>query len=310
MEKYLVTGGAGFIGSNIVKELVKQGDQVFVLDNLNSGNIKNLESVKKQIKFIKGDIRDLITVKKAVKYVDYVLHQAALRGVFQSVKNPLEVNEVNITGTLNVLVAARDASIKKVVFASSSSVYGKSKSGRNSEKDFTYPQSPYALTKLAGENYCRLFSELFGLDTIALRYFNVFGPYQSPKDPYAAVIPIFTNNLTRGLISEIHGTGKQTRDFTYVDNVVQANIKAAQSRVEPGQAFNIANGENTSIKNLYLEISNILGKDIKPKFVPRRAGDVSKTHADISKAKKYLSYNPQVNFHEGLKKYLSWYLNK
>lgn len=308
MSKYLITGGAGFIGSSIAKELVKQGEKVVVLDNLHSGNLKNLEDIKKQIKFIKGDIRDLKIVKKAVKGVDYVLHQAALRGVFQSVKDPLQVNEVNITGTLNVLIAARDSKVKRVVLASSSSVYGKVLSGKNVETLQPYPQSPYALSKLVNEEYARIFYELYGLETISLRYFNVFGPYQNPKDPYAAVIPLFVNNLLKNKSSEIHGDGKQSRDFTFVDNVVRANLLAAKSKTAKiGETYNIANGENISIIDLYNTLQEILKIKIEPNFVKRRLGDMDRSFANIEKAKKYLDYSPVVPFAKGLKKALEWY---
>jgi nucleoside-diphosphate-sugar epimerase len=310
MAKYLITGGAGFIGSNIVRELVKKKHAVVVLDNLHSGKISNLQDIKDKITFIEGDVRDAEAVKKACAGVDYVLHQAALRGVYQSVKDPVAVNETNIAGTLNVLVAARDAKVKRVVFASSSSVYGLIGNKKNVETLVPKPESPYALTKLAGEEYCRLFYKIFGLETIVLRYFNVFGPYQNPDDSYAAVIPIFVKNALQNKLSEIHSNGSQSRDFTYIDNVVQANIKAATSpKAKIGEAYNIANGTNTSIKKLHELVQKQLGVNIEPKFVPKRPGDIVKTQAVITKAKKYLGYDPKTTFSQGLKKALEWYKN-
>jgi len=308
MSKYLITGGAGFIGSNIARELVKKKHTVIVFDNLHSGKFTNLHDIKNNITFIEGDIRDVKAVKKVCLKADYVLHQAALRGVYQSVKDPSAVNETNITGTLNVLIAARDAKVKRVVIASSSSVYGLIGNKKNIETIAPKPESPYALTKLAGEEYCRLFHKLFGLETIALRYFNVFGPYQNPNDSYAAVIPIFVKNALQNKSSEIHGDGSQSRDFTYIDNVVQANLSAATAKKPKfGEAYNIANGSNTSIKKLHELIQKQLGKNIEPKFVPKRPGDIAKTQAVISKAEKYLGYKPKTNFSQGLKKALEWY---
>ncbi|MDO8512142.1 MAG: SDR family oxidoreductase [bacterium] len=310
MAKYLITGGAGFIGSNIARELVKKKHKVIILDNLFSGRLSNLEDIKDKVEFINGDIRNFETVKKAVTGVDYVLHQAALRGVYQSVKDPQAVNETNITGTLNLLVASRDAKVKRFVFASSSSVYGLIGNKKNIETLPPKPESPYALTKLTGEEYCRLFYKIFGLKTISLRYFNVFGPYQNPDDSYAAVIPIFVKNALNDRPSEIHGTGKQSRDFTYIANVVQANIKASTSpKAIFGEVYNIAAGQNTSIQQLHNQIQKDLKKNIKPTQKPQRQGDTPRSFADISKANKYLNYAPKINFESGLKKTLLWYKN-
>lgn len=310
MAKYLITGGAGFIGSNIARELVKRKHRVVVLDNLFSGRLSNLADIQDKIEFINGDIRNFATVKKAVAGADFVLHQAALRGVYQSVKDPRAVNEVNIGGTLNLLVAARDAKVKRFIFASSSSVYGLIGNKKNVETLVPKPESPYALTKLAGEEYCRLFYKIFGLQTIALRYFNVFGPFQNPNDNYAAVIPIFTDNALNGRPSEIHGDGKQSRDFTYVANVVQANIKAAAApKAIFGETYNIAAGENTSINELYGQIQKSLKKNIQPIYKPQRPGDTPRSFAVIAKANKYLNYDPNVNFETGLKNAIMWYKN-
>lgn len=310
MRAYLVTGGAGFIGSNIAHELVKRKEKVIILDNLSNGKLNNLKEIRKQIKFIEGDVRDLPLLKRITKNVDFVLHQAALRGVFQSVQKPLEVNEVNITGTLNVLMAARENKVKRVVFASSSSVYGNLPSGRNVETLALRPESPYALTKLAGEEYCRLFNKLFGLKTVVLRYFNVFGPRQNPNDPYAAVIPIFINNALKGKSSEIHGNGKQSRDFTYVENIVRANLLATVAKNAAGQAFNIAAGQTTSIQNLHDKIQEFLGINILPAYKENRPGDMPRSHANISKARKFLKYSSPISFDEGLKKVIIWYKDK
>lgn len=310
MAKYLITGGAGFIGSNIAHALVKKRQQVVILDNLFSGRLSNLEDIKNHVELINGDIRNFETVKKAVAGVDYVLHQAALRGVYQSVKDPLAVNETNITGTLNLLIAARDAKVKRFIFASSSSVYGLIGNKKNIETLPPRPESPYALTKLAGEEYCRLFYKIFGLKTISLRYFNVFGPYQNPDDSYAAVIPLFVKNALNNQPSEIHGDGKQSRDFTHIANIVQANIKAVTaSKALFGEAYNIAAGQNTSIRQLHNLIQKDLNKKIQPLQKPPRQGDTPRSFADITKAKKFLRYNPQIDFAHGLKNTLMWYKN-
>lgn len=306
---YLITGGAGFIGTNLVLELVKREERVIVFDNLSTGDLKNLDSVKDKIKFIKGDIRDLNSLKLACKNVDFIIHLAALRAVGRSVDDPVSTNEVNISGTLNVLIAARDSRVKRVVSASSSSVYGgEMESDRNIETQPLNPQSPYALTKLAGEYYARLFYQLYGLETVSLRYFNVFGPFQNPESKYAAVIPIFVQALLENRKPEIEWHGDQSRDFTFVKNAVEANILAslAPTKNVAGNVYNIANGENISINDLLKEIENILKIFIEPIYKPKRAGDVLKSFADISKAKKDFGYEPLVNFKEGLNATLLW----
>ena len=308
MAKYLITGGAGFIGCNIARELVRLRQEVVVLDNLSTGSLKNLTDIKKRISFIKGDIRDLSTVARAFRGVDYVLHQAALRAVERSVDDPRATNDNNITGTLNVLLAARDSGVKRVVYASSSSVYGDIKKPRQVETLSSRPASPYALSELAGEHYCRIFNELYNLPTVSLRYFNVFGPYQRPESKYAAVIPIFVRHLIKGQAPDIHWHGRQSRDFTYVDNVVQANLLAAEAKkVKLGEAYNIGNGENTSINELYRALQELLGVAVEPRRTGKRAGDVLKTYADIGRAKRGLSYTPGVSFRLGLKQSIEWY---
>ncbi len=308
MAKYLITGGAGFIGCNIARELVRRRQEVVVLDNLSTGSLKNLTDIKKRISFIRGDVRDLSTVARALRGVDYVLHQAALRAVERSVDDPRATNDNNITGTLNVLLAARDSGAARVVYASSSSVYGDIKEPRQVEALTPRPASPYALSKLAGEHYCRIFNELYGLPTVSLRYFNVFGPYQSPESKYSAVIPVFVKQLMVGKAPDIHWHGRQSRDFTYVGNVVEANILAARGKkVELGGAYNIGNGENISINELFRELQRLLGVKVKPKRTGKRAGDVFKTYADIGKAKRDLGYTPRVSFRLGLKQSIEWY---
>lgn len=305
---YLVTGGAGFIGCNIVRGLVRQRQSVVVLDNLSTGQRSNLRDVEKRIRFIKGDIRDMPTVQRAARGVQYVLHQAALRAVERSVDDPRATNDTNITGTLNVLLAARDEGVRRVVFASSSSVYGSSRSSPQTEQQVPNPQSPYALTKLAGEHYCRLFSALYGLSTVSLRYFNVFGPYQNPESKYSAVIPILVHHLLQSEAPQIHWHGRQSRDFTFVANVVQANLKAAASdKIVNGGVYNIGTGQTTSVNTLYAELQKLLGTALKSKHGQKRPGDVLRTWADIGRARRDIGYQPTVSFAEGLVQALEWY---
>jgi UDP-glucose 4-epimerase len=309
MPKYLVTGGAGFIGCNIVRTLVQQGMSVVVLDNLSTGKRENLSAVARDIDFHEGDIRDAAAVQAACAGVDVVLHHAALRSVERSVYTPLETHDVNTTGTVQVLAAARDAGVRRVVFASSSSVYGNGDNGRNIETLTPAPLSPYALTKLIGEQYIRIFSDLYQLEAVSLRYFNVFGPYQNPESKYSAVIPIFIHQLLTSQTPTIDGDGMQSRDFTYVDNVVQANILAATSEtVRPGEVYNIGNGENVSVQELFNTLQELLKTTIEPTYGPSRPGDVAKTEANIEKARGELGYQPQINFQEGLQRTVAWHL--
>ncbi|MDP2911568.1 MAG: SDR family oxidoreductase [Candidatus Omnitrophota bacterium] len=307
--KFLVTGGAGFIGSHIVDALVGNGDKVTVLDDFSSGRMENLESVINRIELVKGDIRDKDLVKKAVEGADYILHQAALRSVPKSLANPEFYNDVNINGTLNILTAARDAKVKRVVTASSSSIYGEIEKFPQREDFLPQLISPYGLTKLAGEYYSRIFSRIYGLETVNLRYFNVFGPRQSLENEYAVVIPKFIACILADVKPPIHGDGKQTRDFTYVANVVQANIKSA---VTPGikcEIFNIACGKAYSVLDIIKYVNKILGKNILPEFGPIRAGDAKHTLADISRAKKLIGFKPEVGFEDGLKKTIEYFNN-
>lgn len=308
MPTYLITGGAGFIGSNIARELVSRGEKVIVFDNLSSGSMSNLADIESAITFVPGDIRDFTAITTACQGVDYVLHQAAIRAVVRSIDAPLEVNEHNITGTLNVLEAARAAKVKRVVFASSSSVYGDANIEQQSESLTPNPASPYALTKLTGEHYCRLYHELFGLSTVSLRYFNVFGPHQNVESQYSAVIPIFVDHLLHGRAPEIHWHGQQSRDFTYVANVVAANLRAAVApTAKSGHVYNIGNGQTTTIMQLYQALQQLLDISIEPRLAPKRAGDILKTHADINRAQADLGYQPEVSFSEGLQRSIDWY---
>ena len=297
---YLITGGAGFIGSNIVEELVRYQQEVRVFDNFSSGRKENLEGFLDGIELIEGDIRDLAALRRAMVGVRYVLHQAALRSVPRSVEDPLSTTEVNVQGTLNVLVAARDAGVRRVVYASSSSVYGDSRLKIQSEDQRPYPISPYAVSKLSGELYCRVFSRLYGLETVGLRYFNVFGPKQDPASEYAAVIPKFILNALSGLPVEIHGDGLQSRDFTYVSHVVQANLLAAKAPGVAGEVFNVGCGETHTVMDIVLFLSKFFGREIKWHKTPPRKGDVQRTQADIAKAKRLLGYEVEVEFPVGL----------
>jgi nucleoside-diphosphate-sugar epimerase len=304
--RYLVTGGAGFIGSNIVEELVARGERVKVLDNLLTGKVANLEAVRSAVEFVQGDIRDLDFLRRAVDGVDYVIHQAALPSVPRSVQSPIESHECNATGTLNVLVAARDAGVKRVVYASSSSVYGNSPTLPKREDMPTSPMSPYAVNKLTGENYCRAFTLVYGLPTVSLRYFNVFGPRQDPTSQYAAVIPAFISHILEGERPTIYGDGTQSRDFTYVRNVVEANILACTAERAVGEAMNIALGDRVSLLELVDKINAILGTTIEPIFEPERPGDVKHSMADVSKARDLLGFEPLVSFDEGLKRTIEY----
>lgn len=307
MATFLVTGGAGFIGSNIVHALVRQGKHVRVLDNLSRGKLANLDGVLDRISFIQGDITDWEAVREAMQGVDYVLHQAALASVPFSVEHPEQTTAVNVMGTLNLLMAARDAGVKRFVFASSSSVYGNADQLPVQEDLPPAPISPYGASKLAGEAYCRAFYHTYGLPTVCLRYFNVFGPRQDPESHYAAVIPLFISALLEGRRPTIFGDGTQSRDFSYVSNVVDANLLACQSRQAPGQVFNIATSRPYSILELFAELRTLIGVDVEPDFAPPRAGDIKHSHADISRARSLLGYDPRVGFHEGLARTVLWY---
>jgi nucleoside-diphosphate-sugar epimerase len=309
MAKCLVTGGAGFIGSNLVDALHAQGDQVRVFDNLSTGKKENLAHLESKIEFVLGDLKDRETLKKACEGIDYVFHIAALRAVLRSVDDPSETNDINVTGILNLLLAARETGVKRVVFSSSSSVFGDTEKFPCQEDDLPRPQSPYAASKIMGEYYSKIFSSLYGLETVSLRYFNVFGPRQNPESKYSAVIPIFIDCLLRGISPEIHWDGKQSRDFSYVDNVVYGNLRAAVAKNVSGEVFNIACHEEFSVLDIFENLKEILNiKNIKPVFKPKRSGDVRRTLADISKAQKLLDFKVQTRFRPGLEKTVKWFL--
>ena len=309
MSSYLVTGGAGFIGSQIVRSLAGRGERVVVLDNLSTGIEENLEGVPGKISLLVGDIRDAGAVKKAMKDVEYVLHQAALSSVPRSVGNPMDTDDNNTRGTLNVLLCARESGVKRLVFASSSSVYGDSPVLPKAESQAPNPMSPYAISKLVGELYCRVFYQLFGLETISLRYFNVFGPRQDPASEYAAVVPIFIKALLSGKRPAIYGDGRQSRDFTYVSNVVDANLAACRAPAA-GNVYNIACRKRTSVLELYNMIAGIIGSDAKPVYGSKRPGDIMHSFADISLAKDELGYEPLVGIEEGMRKTVGWFRKK
>lgn len=299
--KYLVTGGAGFIGSHIVETLVRNGQSVRILDNFSSGKEENIKNFIANIEIIRGDIRDKGMCLGATKDIDFVLHQAALRSVPKSLLNPSDYNEVNIQGTLNMLEASRQNKVKSFVFASSSSVYGDTDKFPQTEDAPSNLISPYALSKFAGEYYCKIFSKHYGLNTAALRYFNVFGPRQALDDEYAVVIPKFITCILSNQRPPIFGNGRQSRDFTYVANVVQANILASQNKKTSGEVFNVAGGKDYTVLELVDILNKILGKNIKPELLPKRAGDVFKTRASLIKSKKLLGFIPEVDFISGLK---------
>ncbi len=309
---YLITGGAGFIGSHIVDELLKQGAFVRVLDNFSTGKRKNLEDAinysHNTIEIIEGDIRDYRTVQTAVKDIDIVFHEAALPSVPRSIKDPLTTNEVNVGGTLNVLNAAKDAGVKRLVYASSSSVYGDNSELPKHEEMIPNPLSPYAVSKLASEKYCQVFSKVYGLHTVSLRYFNVFGPRQDPNSQYAAVIPKFIKAMLNDERPTIFGDGEQSRDFTYVANVVQANLLAATAQCDSGIVMNCACHGQIALTQLVEEINIVLGKDIKPVHAEARAGDIKYSFASIERASKLIGYQPGTDFIAGLTKTIQWYL--
>lgn len=306
-KKVLVTGGAGFIGSHLADALVKRGEKVRVLDNLSEGCLSNLKAISGRIEFIRGDVRHADAVRKALRGVGIVYHQAALRSVPKSVGNPFAYHEVNATGTLQLFQLAKEAGVKRVVYASSSSVYGDQVPIPQREDARPVPQSPYAASKLASELYGVIFSKLYGLETVGLRYFNVFGPRQSLENQYAVVVPKFITCLLKGEQPPIHGDGKQTRDFTYVDNVIQANLKAASVRGISGQVFNVATGSRYSVLDLARTLGLILRVPVRPKFLPKRPGDVLHTGADIRKVRRLLGYRTEVQFQEGLRRTADWF---
>lgn len=305
---YLITGGAGFIGSNLAEHLVKRGKSVRILDDFSSGRRENVAALAGAAEVVTGDLCDSTVVKKAVADVRYLIHMGAIPSVPRSVSEPQMTHNANITGTLNVLVAARDAGVKRVVFSSSSSVYGESLVLPKREDMTPSPLSPYAVHKITGEYYCRVFYQLYGLETVSLRYFNVFGPRQNPQSQYAAVIPRFITSILRGESPTIFGDGQQTRDFSHVQNVIEANLAACEAPVKAvGESFNVACGGRISLLELVETINTICGKQVRPKFEPARVGDIKDSQAGIEKAAEVLGWRPSVSFREGIEKAVAWY---
>ncbi len=316
MATYLVTGGAGFIGSHLVDALLTQGHAVLCLDNLSTGKIENISHLElnERFMFLKADIRDMNTLQRLMKGVDYVFHEAALGSVQRSVEDPMTTHDVNATGTLNVFIAARESGVKRVIYASSSSVYGDSETLPKIEDMTPAPKSPYAVSKLMGEHYGAVFTDLFGLEVVSLRYFNVFGPRQDPLSDYAAVIPIFIRQLLRGQSPTIFGDGTQSRDFTYVGNVVDANLRAAEAKGVGGKVFNVACGRRIDLNTLLNLLKSMIEpykkgtEAIQPVYGPPRQGDVKHSLAGIDVAQTWLGYSPAFSIEEGLKASIEWYV--
>jgi nucleoside-diphosphate-sugar epimerase len=298
--KALITGGAGFIGSHIASRLIADGHEVRVLDNFSTGSRSNLAPHEGDFDLIEGDMQSYERAHNAVQGCEVVFHQAALPSVPRSIQDPLTSNAANVVGTLNILLASRDSGVRRVVFASSSSIYGADRTLPKQEDRAPLPISPYAVAKLASEGYCRSFSEVYGLETVALRYFNVFGPRQDPLSQYAAVIPRFITALLEGEAPVVFGDGEQSRDFTYIDNVIDANLRAAEAEAVSGQTFNVACGERISLNRLLDEIRAIVGSELEASYLEARQGDVKHSLADISRAREQLGYEPLVDFNQGL----------
>ena len=303
----LVTGGAGFIGSNLVETLLAQGHEVRVIDNFATGHRHNLEPFLDHIELVEGDLQSYERAHNAVKGMEVVFHQAALPSVPRSVQDPLTTNAVNITGTLNVLLSARDSGVRRVVYASSSSVYGNNPVSLRSEDATPEPLAPYAVAKLAGEHYCRAFARVYDMETVSLRYFNVFGPRQDPFSQYSAAIPRFIRAVAGGETLTVFGDGEQTRDFTFVDNVVAANVLAATASIQNGDVFNIACGESVTVNALVDELADIMGRAAERAHLPVRPGEVKDSEADISRARRVLGYEPAVRLREGLERTVAWF---
>jgi nucleoside-diphosphate-sugar epimerase len=305
--RYLVTGGAGFIGSNTVDELVRRGHSVVVLDDFSSGKEDNLAEVRNKITFIKGSITDIEVVRKAMHEAEYVLHLAAKTSVPRSVKDPIETNKINIDGTLNVLVAAKELKVKRVVFAASSSAYGETPTLPKVETMQPEPISPYGVTKYVGELYGQAFGRCYGLENVALRYFNIFGPRQDPSSPYSGVLAKFCSAFLEDAQPVVFGDGEQTRDFTYVENAVQANLLACEAPSVSGKVFNVGVGGRVSLNEVVRALGKISGKTLETKYEPPRDGDIRDSQADITQARELLGYEPQVSFEEGLSRTYEWY---
>lgn len=309
MTKYLVTGGAGFIGSHLTTALVKRGEAVRVLDNFATGKRENLDPIIKQIELVEGDLRNPDDCLRACSGIDIIFHEGAVPSVPKSVQDPVTSHQANIDGTFNLLEAARISKCRRIVFAASSSAYGDAVALPKREDQLPVPLSPYGVQKLAGEMYLKAYYECFGLETISLRYFNVFGPRQDPKSQYAAAIPAFVTSILADRSPIVYGDGEQTRDFTYIDNVVHANLMASEAPKICGQCVNIACGDRISINRIIARINECLGKNVPIRYEPTRAGDVKHSLADISLAKQIIGYEPQISFDEGLKRSIDWYKN-
>jgi nucleoside-diphosphate-sugar epimerase len=305
--RYMVTGGAGFIGSNTVDELVKRGHSVVVLDDLSSGKEDNLAEVRNKITFMKASITDLEAVRKAVHEAECVIHLAARTSVPRSMKDPIETNRINVDGTLNVLVAARDAKVKRIVFAASSSAYGETPTLPKVESMPPAPISPYGVTKYVGELYAQTFGRCYGLENVALRYFNIFGPRQDPGSPYSGVLSRFAAAFLEDTPPVIYGDGEQSRDFTYVENAVQANLLASEAPNVSGKVFNIGTGSRYTLNQTLELLRGHSGKNLQAQYDPPRDGDIRDSQADITQARELLGYDPQVSFEEGLQRTLDWY---
>jgi UDP-glucose 4-epimerase len=305
--RYLVTGGAGFIGSNTVDELVRRGHSVAVLDDLSTGSESNLAAVRDRIEFVRGSITDPEIVQRACRGADYVLHFAARTSVPRSVKEPAETNRVNVDGTINVLIAARDAAVRRVVFAGSSSIYGETPTLPKREDMEPAPISPYGVSKLVGELYGRVFQRVYGLEFVTLRYFNVFGPRQDPGSPYSGVLSLFITCMQKGAPPTVYGDGLQSRDFTFVENVVQANLLACETPGIAGEVFNAGTGCRYTLKHTLALLEKFAGRPSNAKYVEPRNGDIRDSQADISQARQKLSYDPRVGFEEGLQRTWDWY---
>jgi nucleoside-diphosphate-sugar epimerase len=305
--KVLVTGGGGFIGSHTVDRLLADGHEVRVLDNFATGRRENLLDVLSDVELVEGDLQSYERVSNAVRGCEVVLHQGALPSVPRSVQDPLTSNATNVTGTLNVLLASRDADVERVIYASSSSVYGANPELPKHERLLPQPISPYAVAKLAGEGFCRSFWEVFGLETVALRYFNVFGPRQDPHSQYAAVIPNFISALMDGRAPTVFGDGEQSRDFTYVGNVVEGNVLAMNAEGVGGKVFNVAAGQRTTLNELVRTLQRLSGRNVDPRYEAPRPGDVRHSQADVSAAERELGFRPQVSVEKGLRLTLDWF---
>jgi UDP-glucose 4-epimerase len=305
--RYLVTGGAGFIGSNTVDELVRRSQEVVVLDDLSTGKAANLDNVRTKVKFIQDSITNMDALREASRGVDCVIHLAALTSVPRSVKDPIETNHINVNGTLNVLVAARDAKVKRVVFACSCAVYGKTSALPIREDAGLAPISPYGLTKQVGEAYGRVFQELYGLEFVSLRYFNVFGPRQDPGSAYSGVLSLFNAALLAGTQPTVYGDGEQSRDFVYVQNVVEANLLATEAKGAPGLAFNIGTGSRSTLNQTLALLEKIAGRPARAKYAAPRDGDIRDSQADIGLAQEALGYRARFGFEEGLKRTWEWF---